>query len=122
MKTFGAKTIMNVHKCFIKGLLEQESHQKKADKTGYHVVRCDELRGFYPEVLASPQNGQVKKEEFDEMNSYLTQDLLLREFKNIENLRESNFSKNQITNNRGIPVPPCQRIPEDISNIQDYRL
>ena len=55
----------------------------------------------YPRVLASPKNG-TNSEEFDEMESYLNQDLLIREFKNVEGLRNDIWSRAQITNNRSV--------------------
>jgi len=121
VKTFGSTTMLNLTKCFLKGLTMQETHQQKADRLGYHVVEYDELRNGYPRVLASPSNG-TKSEEFNEMESYLNQDLLIREFKNIEGLRNDVWSRAQITNNRGMPVPPCQVVPEDITSIKNYRL
>jgi len=121
VKTFGSTTMLNLTKCFMKGLTNQETHQQKADRLGYHVVEYDELRNGYPRVLASPKNG-TNSEEFDEMESYLNQDLLIREFKNVEGLRNDIWSRAQITNNRGMPVPPCQVIPEDITSIKKYRI
>lgn len=122
VKTYGAKTMTNLTKCFVKGLLMQESHQSKADRTGYNVVSYDEERGGYPTVLASPSSGRTKQEQFDEMTAYLNQDILLREFRNMEGLRDNSWSLNQITNNRGLPVPPNFELPDAIKSIRNSRL
>ena len=114
--------MLNLLKCFIKGVLEQETHQQKADRLGYHVVEFDELRHNYPRVLASPI-GQVKSEPHDDYEEYLNQELILRDVRRAEGESKRHYFSDALRpGNRGPPIPNSPVMPEFLSNIRNLKL
>jgi len=55
-------------KAFIRGLLEQETHQKLADRKQLHVVEYRTEMDDIPIVVASPSGGKTTTEPFDDEN------------------------------------------------------
>ncbi|KAI3422103.1 hypothetical protein GPALN_012636 [Globodera pallida] len=45
---------------FVTGLLNQETHQRLADRTRLHVVELSPNRQYFPQIVASPLNTPVK--------------------------------------------------------------
>lgn len=114
--------MLNVMKCFMKGILQQETYQEKADRLGYHVVEFDPRRKNYPVVLASPSKENEKTVPNDEYEEYMNQQLLVRDVKKLNKSNWSSFYKAISSNNRGIPVPVCQWVPEELSEIKHLTL
>uniref|UniRef100_A0A914HJU6 S5 DRBM domain-containing protein n=1 Tax=Globodera rostochiensis TaxID=31243 RepID=A0A914HJU6_GLORO len=47
---------------FVTGLLNQETHQRLADRTRLHVVELSPNRQYFPQIVASPLNTPVKED------------------------------------------------------------
>nr|CAB3264011.1 28S ribosomal protein S5, mitochondrial-like [Phallusia mammillata] len=118
VKTFGSTTMLNLMKCFLKGILKQETYQQKADRLGYHVVELDPRRCNYPVVLASPKKENEKTVPNDEYTEYMNQELLVRDVKKQNKSSWSHFYKAIHSNNRGIPVPKCPWLPEELTQLK----
>jgi len=121
IKVSGSTTMLNLLKCFLKGLQRQETHQAKADRLGYHVVEFDELCHNFPRVLASP-SGEVKTEPHDDYEEYLNQELIVRDLKVAEGARISSLRQAIASNNKGPPVPASQSVPDFLLNIRNLKL
>lgn len=111
--------MMNLLKCFVKSLHSCETHQQKADRLGYHIVECDHLKDNFPVVLASPSNGAVKSEPFDEYNEYLNKPLLTRQVRKEEGYFNHPWSNILYSKSQGPPIRSCNHIPEFITNIRN---
>merc|ERR550534_258511 len=111
--------MLNLTKCFLKGLAAQETFQEKADRLGYHVVQFDGLKNNYPVVLASPSKGNENIETHDDYNDYLNQKIILKDFKRREGLSVSKWSHVRATDNRGPPVPSSYVLPDVLTDIRD---
>lgn len=60
------KNYDHVYKAFLTGLIQQKSFQQLADEKRLHVVELKAENDYYPTVVASPSNGQVRsKDEID---------------------------------------------------------
>lgn len=121
IKVTGSSTMLPLLKCFMKGILSQETHQQKADRLGYHVVEFDELRGNVPRVLASPQ-GQVSTEPHDEYEDYLKQELIARDARMAEGRSPHYMSLALATDNRGLPTPASCSVPDFLKNIRNLKV
>ncbi|CAI4223004.1 unnamed protein product [Auanema sp. JU1783] len=63
------KNYLALTHAFITGLLNQESHQKLAERKGLHVVEMSPSRHFLPQIVASPILTPLKEEdELDELD------------------------------------------------------
>ncbi|XP_033733965.1 28S ribosomal protein S5, mitochondrial-like [Pecten maximus] len=51
----------NIAKAFFKALLQQETHQELADRMKMHVVEFRREKHYFPQVVASPQDGAIKE-------------------------------------------------------------
>ena len=120
VRTTGSTTMLNLTKCFLKGLAAQETYQEKADRLGYHVVQFDNLKNNYPVVLASPSKGNENTETHDDYNEYLNQKIILKDFKKREGLSVSKWSHVRSTDNRGPSIPSSYVLPDVLTNIRDY--
>lgn len=56
----GACNYNHIIKAFFLGLLRQRSHQTLADEKQLHLVELRAENDFFPKVVASPSNGQVR--------------------------------------------------------------
>jgi len=122
VKTMGSTTMLNLLKCFMKGMRSQETYQQKADRLGYHVVEFDPLRKNYPVVLASPSSGRVNTEPDDELSEYMNQPVLNYEARRMDPNNWSSFFKAQKKDNRGPPVPKSQWVPEVLKKLNELKL
>merc|ERR1712080_594594 len=65
-KCEGSLNVQHIVKAFMLGLLRQRTHQALADEKGLHLVEMRHENDYYPRVVASPSNGQVRtKAEID---------------------------------------------------------
>ena len=113
--------MLNLLKCYVKGVLSQETHQQKADRLGYHVVEFDSLRHNCPRVLASP-SGEVKTKPHDDYTEYLNQELVMRDVRFAEGGKMSPFNLAIASNNRGPPVPASRSVPDFLTKIPDLKI
>lgn len=121
MRTYGATTPLSVVKCFMKALHTQETHQEKADRLGYHVVRFDPMRDNLPQVLASPRDN-ARHEPYDEHREYLSQPLITRDVRKREGFGLHDWMNVLYQSNRGPPVPNPVRVPERLSRVKESEL
>lgn len=64
MKVEGnTRNYLALTQAFITGLLNQETHKQLAERKGLHVVEMSPNRNYLPEIIASPINTQLKKDE-----------------------------------------------------------
>ncbi|ELU12582.1 hypothetical protein CAPTEDRAFT_156921 [Capitella teleta] len=56
------KNIRAITKGFFDALNNQENHQDLANRTGYHIVERRKERDYFPTVVASPVDREVKQE------------------------------------------------------------
>ena len=61
--TGGKRNYLALCHAFVTGLLNQETHRDLAERAGMHVVKLDPARNYYPEIVCSPLNTPMKKEE-----------------------------------------------------------
>lgn len=120
VRTYGATTPASVVKCFVKALHTQETHQEKANRLGYHVVRFDPLRDNFPEVLASP-NKETKEEPYDEYLEYLRQPLITRVVRKREGYCQHQWSDVLYQTNQGPPIPNPEKIPDKFRDVRESR-
>ena len=113
--------MLNLMKCFLKGMKQQETHQQKADRLGYHVVEFDELSHNYPRILASPSDG-AKTEPYDDYKDYLNQQLIAIDLKVAEGAEIPPIHRAIASNNRGPPVPPSHHVPRFLTSIKNLKL
>lgn len=67
-KVEGSVNLLNITRALFKGLANQETHQKLADRKKLHVVEFQTQRGLLPVVVASPKKGlRVDPEPEDEI-------------------------------------------------------
>ncbi|CAK8672741.1 small ribosomal subunit protein uS5m-like [Clavelina lepadiformis] len=121
IKVFGSTRMLNLLKCFVKGMLLQETYQAKADQLGYHLVEFDELNHNYPNVLASPVNGKVNDQPYDDYQEYLDQELITRDVRYTEN-PPPGYRRPLSKHNRGIPVPASPAVPQFLANIRNFKI
>uniref|UniRef100_A0AC35UGC6 S5 DRBM domain-containing protein n=1 Tax=Rhabditophanes sp. KR3021 TaxID=114890 RepID=A0AC35UGC6_9BILA len=56
------KNYLALTHAFVTGLLNQETHQQLAERKGLHVVEFKASRQYFPEIVASPIDTEIKKE------------------------------------------------------------
>jgi len=122
VRTTGSTTMLNLTKCFLKGLAAQETYQQKADRLGYHLVEFDQLKNDYPVVLASPSKGKEISEIHDDYQEYLDQKIILKDFKKREGQQVSKWTQCRATDNRGPRVPSSYTLPNVLTTIKDSSL
>ncbi|XP_074601426.1 mitochondrial ribosomal protein S5 [Brevipalpus obovatus] len=85
-RNVGAETnYINIARAFVMGLYKQRDFQGMADEKKLHLVEFKEENGWFPRVLASPKDGQVRtsdqisKDESTDFHMYLNNGNVIEE-------------------------------------------
>lgn len=85
-RNVGAETnFINIARAFIMGLYKQRDFQDMADEKKLHLVEFKEENGWFPRVLASPRDGEVRtinqipKDESTDFHVYLNNGQVIEE-------------------------------------------
>ncbi|XP_069114990.1 LOW QUALITY PROTEIN: small ribosomal subunit protein uS5m-like [Argopecten irradians] len=80
VKIEGSINDTNIVKAFFKALLQQETHQELADRMKMHLVEFRREKNYFPEVVASPQDGAIqdapKDKEILNLRIYISKERL----------------------------------------------